>query len=125
MRSVRIFSLAIGLAVPGISQTFGEITGMVTDLSGAVLVSATVRVTNPQTNLTSTVTTNHSGNYAFPALLPGVYNVRAEMSGFQAEIRADVELQVQQTARIDFDPRLGPPVAKCKIYSCGKYFVAL
>src|SRR5258706_7869048 len=86
MRSVRIFSLAIGLAVPGISQTFGEITGMVTDPSGAVLVSATVRVTNPQTNLTRTVTTNHAGNYAFPALSPGVYNVRAEMSGFQAEL---------------------------------------
>lgn len=50
-------------------------------------MSATVSVTNPQTNLTRTVTTNNAGNYAFPALLPGVYNVRAEMSGFQAEIR--------------------------------------
>ena len=107
MRSIRIFTLTIALALPGFSQTFGEITGVVTDPSGAVLVSATVRVTNPQTNLTRIVTTNNAGNYAFPALLPGVYNVRAEMQGFQAEIRSGVELQVQQTARIDFQLKVG------------------
>jgi hypothetical protein len=107
MRSVRVITLTIALSAPGISQTFGEIAGVVTDPSGAVLVSATVRVTNPQTNLTRTVTTNHAGNYAFPALLPGVYNVRAEMSGFQSEIRGGVELQVQQTARIDFQLKVG------------------
>ena len=89
------------------AQTQGEITGEVTDASGGTVVGAVVTVTNPQTNFTRGATTNTVGNYVFPALLPGVYNVRVEAKGFQAEIRSGVELQVQQTARIDFQLRVG------------------
>jgi len=104
---VFVLSVAAALAVPSFAQTFGEITGVVTDPSGAVVVNATVTVTNPQTNFTRTALTNSAGNYTFPALLPGVYNVRAEMQGFQTEVRSGVELQVQQTARIDFQLKVG------------------
>jgi len=57
--------------------------------------------------LTRNTATNNAGNYSFPSLLPGIYNVKAEMAGFQAEIRSKVELQVQQTARIDFQLKVG------------------
>src|SRR5437764_3240413 len=109
MRTIllRTLVLGAGLALPSLGQTFGQITGEVTDSSGAVVVGATVTVTNPQTNFTRTATTNNAGNYAFPALLPGVYNVRAEMQGFQSELRSGVELQVQQVARMDFQFRVG------------------
>src|SRR5207248_887480 len=93
--------------LPSLGQTFGEITGEVTDSSGAVVIGASVSVTNPQTNFTRTATTNNAGAYSFPALLPGVYNVRAEMQGFQSELRTGVGLQVQQVARIDFQFRVG------------------
>ncbi len=104
-----IFALLLGLALapPSSGQTFGEITGVVTDPSGAVLVNATVTVTNPQTNSVRTARTNGAGNYAFPALLPGVYNVRAESQGFRSETRSDVGLQVQQVARLDFQLSVG------------------
>src|SRR5260370_27216915 len=102
-----ILAGVIPLALPSFCQTFGEITGVVTDPSGGIVATATVTITNPQTNFTRQAATNNSGNYAFPALLPGVYNVRAEMQGFQAEIRNGVELQVQQVARIDFQLRVG------------------
>ena len=110
MRAMSAAILAVILAafaLPVFGQAFGEITGVVTDSTGAIVANATVTVTNPDTNLTRRVTTNSSGNYSFPALLPGIYNVRAEVQGFQAEIRANVELQVQQTARIDFQLRVG------------------
>jgi len=97
----------VGLALPSPGQTFGEITGEVTDSTGGVVVGATVTVTNPQTNFTRQTTTNTAGNYTFPALLPGVYNVRAAGQGFQAAVRNGVELQVQQVARIDFQLNLG------------------
>src|SRR5712691_9747412 len=97
-----------GLAtLPCSGQTFGEITGVVTDPGGGVVVGAAVTVTNPQTNLARTATTNGAGNYTFPSLLPGVYNVKAEMQGFQGEIRNGIELQVEQVARIDFQLRVG------------------
>src|SRR4051794_6168211 len=107
MRAQLISCVCLFAGLPLSGQTFGDITGVVTDPSGAVLVNATVTVTNPSTNATRTGTTNNTGAYAFPALLPGVYNVKAEMQGFQAEIRNNVELQIQQTARIDFQLRVG------------------
>ena len=72
-----IYFLVLGLAVSSRAQTFGEITGEISDSTGGVVVGATVTVTNPQTSLTRQTTTNTAGNYAFPALLPGVYNVKA------------------------------------------------
>jgi hypothetical protein len=100
-------SLFAGMALPCFGQTFGEITGEVTDSSGGVVAGATVSVTNPETSVTRTAVTNSAGNYTFPSLLPGLYNVKAEMQGFQAEIRNAVELQVQQVARIDFQLKVG------------------
>src|SRR5215471_19122017 len=108
MRTIFSPILSAGLAFsPCFGQTFGEITGVVTDPSGAVVANATVTVTNPETNLTRRVSTNAAGNYNIPALLPGSYNIRAEMQGFQAEVRSGVTLEVQQTARIDFQLRVG------------------
>src|SRR6266446_8973544 len=93
---MRIFVTAVVVALPCLGQTVGEITGVVTEAGGGVVLSATVTVTNPQTNFRRTATTSVAGNYSFPALQPGVYNVRVEASGFRAEIRTSVELQVQQ-----------------------------
>ena len=103
----KLLAFVIFAALPCFGQTFGEITGVVTDPSGALVVGAAVTVSNPATNLTRTATTNNAGNYTFPSLLPGVYSVKAEMQGFQGEIRGGVELQVQQVARIDFQLKVG------------------
>src|SRR2546425_6140090 len=103
----KVLAFVVFAVLPGFGQTFGEITGVVTDPAGGVVVGAAVTVTNPATNLTRTATTNNSGNYTFPSLLPGIYSVKAEMQGFQGEIRNGVELQVQQVARLDFQLRVG------------------
>src|SRR6202790_1704584 len=98
---------ALGCARPAFGQTFGQITGIVTDPSGGIVVGATVTVTNPQTNFTRSESTNTAGVYNFPNLQPGVYNIKVEMQGFQSEIRNNVELQVQQVARLDFQLQVG------------------
>jgi hypothetical protein len=103
----KLLAFVVFAALPCFGQTFGEITGVVTDPSTALVVGATVTVSNPATNLTRTATTNNAGNYTFPSLLPGVYSVKVEMPGFQGEIRGSVELQVQQVARIDFQLKVG------------------
>ncbi len=101
------FSLVLACAVPSSAQTFGQISGTVTDASGAILVGASITVTNTQTNAVREAQTNTSGSYVFPALLPGVYNVKVDLQGFQSKVRSGVELQVQQTARLDFSLELG------------------
>jgi len=104
---ILLLVIAIAATMPAFGQTFGQITGLVTDSSGGVIARAVVTVTNPETNLIRTENTNAAGAYSFPNLLPGVYNVKVEMQGFQAEIRSNVELQVQQTARLDFQLQVG------------------
>src|SRR5687768_6210065 len=101
------FSLLLASTLPASAQTFGQITGQVTDASGAILVGASVTVTNTQTNEVREAQTNTAGSYAFPTLLPGTYNVKVDLQGFQSQVRNGVELQVQQTVRLDFSLPLG------------------
>jgi len=107
MRVLYIVGAMLALSFPGFAQTAGQVTGLVTDPSDSILVGATVTVTNSQTNVGRTTTTNSTGNYTFPALQPGVYNVKVEMQGFQGEVREGVELHVEQIARIDFHLKIG------------------
>src|SRR5712691_5924087 len=96
--------LTIGVAS---AQTFGEITGEVKDQSGAVAPNASVTATNTATNASRTTRSNEAGIYSFPALLPGPYQVKVEAPGFQLVVRSNIELQVQQTARVDFTLTVG------------------
>ena len=65
-------------------------------------------VTNTQTNATREAVTNTAGSYVFPSLLPGVYTVKVDSSGLPVEGgQPNLELQVQQTARLDFSLALG------------------
>lgn len=80
----------------------GVITGLVSDTSGGMIPNATVRLMNPATGAPRRVATNQEGVFSFPSLPPGVYTITVEAAGFQAQSRANVEIQVQQTARVDF-----------------------
>ena len=102
-----ILSLFVAVPPPSFAQTFGQISGAVTDASGGILVGATVVVTNTQTNAAREVQTNSAGSFVFPNLLPGIYSVRVELQGFQSKIFNGVELQVQQNVRLDASLELG------------------
>jgi hypothetical protein len=115
MRVAYLVAAVMALTVSGFAQTAGQVTGVVTDPSGSIVVGATVIVTNSQTNVARTTTTNSAGNYTFPALQPGVYSLKAEMQGFQGEVREAVDLQVEQIARIDFHLRIGAVTETVKV----------
>ena len=104
---MRFSWIAILCASAAWGQTQGEITGEVSDVSGAVIPGATVVVTNEGTGVGRQVLTNGSGVYSFPSLLPGLYRVRVEKVGFQSVVRSGIQLQVQAVARIDFRMDVG------------------
>src|SRR5215469_5655646 len=89
------------------AQTGGTITGEVKDQSGALIPNANITVTNAATNVARSTITNSAGLYTFPDLIPGRYQVKALAPGFQTAVANEIELQVQQTARIDFALTLG------------------
>ena len=83
--------LVVGLFVvtglPAFAQTItGDITGVVSDHTGAVLPNATVTVVNTGTNLSRSATINDAGNYRIPNFSmqqPGPGR-RRRLSGYQA-----------------------------------------
>lgn len=123
MRSILIMlaSVAIfcGLATAGKAQTSGEITGLVTDPSGAAVAGATVKVTNKATGATRRAITNSEGLYAFPALLPGLYELKVEAAGFKIGLLDNITLEVQQTARRDVAMEIGSVGETVTITSAG------
>jgi len=107
----RTVILAIGLlgAALGIAsaQTGGQITGEARDPSGAFVPNASVTVTNTATSVARSTTTNTAGIYSFPGLTPGTYDVKVAVVGFDTIVKTNIELQVQQTARVDFTLAVG------------------
>src|SRR3984893_12139317 len=99
-----VFCAAAGM---GSAQTVGEITGEIKDQSGANVANAPVTATNVATNVSRATVSNTSGVYSFPDLAPGTYQVKVAGPGFDTMIKTNIELQVQQTARIDFALTVG------------------
>ena len=89
------------------AQTQGDITGLVTDSSGAVIPGANVTVTNKATAAARKVTTNSEGLYAFPSLPPGLYELKIERDGYKVSHVDNIRLEVQQAARLDVTMEVG------------------
>src|SRR5713101_2073731 len=77
----------------------GTLLGNVVDSTGAVVAGAKVTITEMKTGVGRGATTNSSGNYEFPDLPPGVYEVVIEHPGFKKEVRRNVEVAVNSTVR--------------------------
>src|SRR5580704_18774218 len=97
--------LLAGLSLLG--QTVGEITGQVGDSSGAGVPNATVTLTNTTTNAVRQASSNDQGLYTFASVPPGIYNVKVEHTGFKTTTSNNVEVQVQQTVRLDLTLQVG------------------
>ncbi len=93
--------------LPAVAQTQAGISGVIHDPTGAVIPGVMVTVTNPATNFYRSAISNEAGVYNFPVLQPGKYNIKVELPGFRTITQNDVELQVQQSARIDFTLQVG------------------
>ena len=106
-RLLFVFCLLMSLGLPMLAQTLGEITGEVRDTTGASVPGVTVNITNVATNAKRSSITNDAGIYSFPSLPPGVYNLKAEKQGFKSATSSNVEVQVQQTVRLDLDMTVG------------------
>ncbi len=103
----RVLTALLLTTLPVAAQTFGEITGRVSDSSGAGVPASVLTLTNVNTNAVRSTASTESGVYTFPSVPPGTYNVKAEHPGFKTASSNKVEVQVQQTVRLDFSLQLG------------------
>src|SRR4029079_4739285 len=83
----------------------GSIEGVVKDTSGAVLPGVTVEAKSGGSGVLST-TNKDNRQLPFPSLLPGVYEVSANLSGFKAAKVADVEVKLGSVKSVEFSMQL-------------------
>jgi hypothetical protein len=98
--------MVLATALGAFPQT-GQISGVVTDQSGAVVPQAEITVINKDQRVERAAKSNESGYYAVPLLSPGNYIVTAKAEGFQTLSRDGVKLDATEAARIDFQLQVG------------------
>src|ERR1700751_2505654 len=89
-------AMLIGQAVTG------SIYGSVTDSSGSILPGAVVTVISTDTGLSHSTNANDSGEFVFPVLDPGTYNISTSVPGFSRVTQRDIRLSANQNVYASF-----------------------
>ena len=98
-----VFCSLVFLVCPHLyGQATGSFSGTVSDKAGAVISSATVKVTSQDTGLSRDARTDDSGHYLVPLLPVAQYTIRVESQGFQTNEQKDIRLQVDEHREVDF-----------------------
>ena len=109
-----ILTLALTALLSG--QTVStQILGLVTDTTGAVVPGATITVRRVATGDIRTGKSNETGNYVFPVLEVGEYEISCSAAGFKTEVRTGVVLQIQDKLRLDFQMDVGQQSEKIEV----------
>ena len=88
-------------------QATAQITGTIRDTSHAIVVGAKVTLTNTDTNVSRSVTSNKDGEYLFTLVPIGTYTLSVEQSGFTKYVRTGITLVINQNAKQDVELKIG------------------
>lgn len=98
--------LYLWLSVPLLAQN-AELSGLITDPANRAVPKARVVVQSAKTAATRAVFSNGHGEYSFPAMLPGPYDITVEANGFKTLHQNAVVVEVDHRARLDFALTIG------------------
>jgi Carboxypeptidase regulatory-like domain/TonB dependent receptor len=102
------FLWAFILPIPSHAQLAGSnLSGVVSDESGAAVANAKVSIKNLATGDVRDATTNADGVYSAPNLLPGNYEVTVTASGFQTLVQKGITLTVGSEQALNFTMKVG------------------
>ncbi len=105
--SLRLFLLLL-IALAAFAQSErGNITGVVTDSSGAAVASVPVVIVNQDTGSSERVNTTSTGEYNAPNLVPGKYQVEVAAPGFKRFLEGGITLTAGATVRMDAVLQIG------------------
>ena len=106
--TLRATLLALTFACALFAQRdLSTLLGTVSDPSGAVIVDATVVVTETSTNEVYTLTTNSAGQYIRPALKPSIYSVSVSAPGFKKAEQQGIELRPGERIAVNMTLTVG------------------
>jgi hypothetical protein len=113
--SLRGLSLFVGLFIALVvtsqhawaQEVTANITGTITDPTGAPIVGATATATDTQRGTTYNATTNDTGVYTISRIPIGEYSVKVKQTGFETAEHSAIRLDLNQTARLNFQLKIG------------------
>jgi hypothetical protein len=79
----------------------GSVLGVVSDSQGGAMPGVSVTVTNLNTNISSTVTTDEKGRFRVQYLNSGTYSVQMQLQGFKSVVRKPLEVRVGDVLTVD------------------------
>jgi hypothetical protein len=100
-------SLIFGCHLVSAQVSTGTVSGVVQDASGAAIPGAMVTIKNLDTGTTRILTTDAGGRYTAPDLPLGNYEIQAQQSGFQTEVRSGINLTVGREAVVNLGLKVG------------------
>src|SRR4051794_34291889 len=103
-KSATLFFTLIGFATA--QAPTGSIAGVVHDRSGASVSAARVKAVRAASGITRTIATAAQGDFSFPALAGGAYELSVEVPGFQRSVR-EAAVEVGATTTVDFTMSVG------------------
>ena len=120
LRSCAIFSVAaIALLLfpdRGSSQTTDAfLSGIISDPSAAGVPNALITARNVNTGVVTETRANHSGVYVFASLQPGLYQLTAELPGFQKYVVRDLDLDVAARLTLNMELKIGAPTESIEV----------
>src|ERR1700730_3298740 len=114
---VGLFHFLLPEAIFSQGETTSAIVGQVSDASGAAVPGATVTVTNKETRLRRSASTDDSGRFNFPQLKPGAYSVKVEAEGFEPQQNDAVSAALGQKQAVDFIVRVAQAKESIEVMS--------
>ncbi len=108
----RIFSSSLAVLLLCSAIAYGQsqnasLAGQVLDKSGAAIPQAAVTATSAAIGFSSTLQTDSDGNFAFPNLVPGSYDLKVEAKGFRTYLQNAVQLLATQSVRVNATLEVG------------------
>lgn len=101
----------------GQASTTGELTGTVTDSSGAVLPGASLTLTQPSTGFSRVLKSNASGGYDFPDLEAGQYMLRVSVQGFSDGVYSGVAVLTGRAVNLNVQMKVGSATQTVEVSS--------
>ena len=95
------------VSFPAAAQFNAQLTGTVTDTTGAVISGATVKLTDQGTQVSHTATSTAAGFYSFNELPPGTFTIEASANGFKTTTLSDIGLASNAPRNVDIKLEVG------------------
>ncbi len=89
------------------AQANSNLTGIITDQSGATVAGATITLTDPATGAVRTTASDETGLYNISGLNGATYNLKVSAKGFQTYTKTGVVVDISRTFRADVDLAVG------------------